>query len=101
MIDAPGKTGNDHKGRLAQLARKLACEFEAGGGGVAGTDDRDHRPKQGFERTANAKQGRCVVERGKMRRIEGFLRSDQLDAELMARIKLGMCLVLAAHTHLA
>jgi hypothetical protein len=89
------------KAGLAQLARKLACKFEAGGGGVAGTDDRDHRPKQGFKRTANAKQGRRVVERGEMRRVESFLRSDQLDAELMARFKLGKCLVLAADTHLA
>ena len=100
MIDAPGKTGNDHKAGRAQLARKLACEFEASRGGVAGTDDRDHGPQQRIKRTANAEQRRRVVERSQSRGIEAFLRSDQLDAKLMARLKFRTCFILAAHTHL-
>jgi len=73
------------KPALAEIARQLACEFQPGAGGVARADDRDHRPHRRIERAAHAEQRGRVVQRRQPRRIAGFIRRHQADADLLAR----------------
>ena len=96
LIDAARQPRDDDKAGVAEIARQLACEFQAGAGGVAGADDRDHRPHQRLRRAAHAEQGRRIVERRQPRRIGGFARRDQRDADLFGRGEFGPRFLLAA-----
>ena len=96
LIDAARQSRGDDKTGLAEIARQRACEFEAGAGGVARADDRDHRPHQHVQRAAHAEQRRRIVEYRKPRRITGFARRDQADAELLAGGEFGARIGLAA-----
>ena len=75
---------------------RVPREFQPGAGGVARADDRDHRPHQHILRAAHAEQRRRIVKRGQPRRIAGFVRREQADAELLAGGELSARIVLAA-----
>ena len=79
-----------------KIAREGACEFQPGAGGVARADDREHRPHQRVKRAAHAEQRRRIVERRQPRRIAGFLRRQQADADLRLAASSARGLVLAA-----
>ena len=81
LIDAARQPRGDDKTGVAEIARQRAREFEAGAGGVARADDGDHRPHQHLKRAAHAEQGRRIVEHGQPRRIAGFARRHQADAD--------------------
>jgi len=96
LVDAARQSrGNDETG-LAKIPRQRACEFQAGAGGVARADDRDHRPHQHLKRAAHAEQRRRIVEHCEPRRIAGFARRHQSDAVSFARCKLSARIFLAA-----
>ena len=84
LIDAARQPGDDDEAGIAEIARQLAGEFQSGAGGVARADDRDHRPRQHVRRPAHAEQRRRILERRQPRRIGGFARRDQRDADLFA-----------------
>ena len=83
LIDAARQPRGNDKTGLAEIARQRACEFQAGAGGVARADDRDHRPHQHLQRAAHAEQRRRIVQHRKPRRITGFARREQADAEFL------------------
>jgi hypothetical protein len=97
LIDATRQTRDDDKTGLAEIARQLAGEFQAGAGGIARADDRDHRPHRYLQRAAQSEQGRRIVEHGEPRRIAGFIRRQQADAEPHACGKLSARILLAAN----
>ena len=53
-------------------------------GGVARSDDGDHRTHHDVEIAAHAEQRRCVIYRGETWRITGFARREQADADPFA-----------------
>ena len=81
LIDAARQSRGNDKTGVAEIARQRAGEFEAGAGGIARADDRDHGPHQHLERAAHAEQRRRIVEHRQPRRIAGFARREQADAE--------------------
>jgi hypothetical protein len=68
----PRASPDEDEAGLGELVRELAGEFQSRSGGVAGADDRDHRPHQASEDAAHAKQRRCIVDGRKPRRIAGL-----------------------------
>src|SRR5258708_6604789 len=96
LIAAPRESGREGKTRLAEVARQRASEFEAGAGGVARADDRDDRPHQHLERPAYAEQGRRIVKHREPRRISGFTRRNQSDAEFFTGRQFSARILLAA-----
>ena len=92
----PREPRGDDKTGLAEIARQGAGEFEAGAGGIARADDRDDGAHQRIQSAANAQQRRRIVEYGEPRRITGFARCDQADAEILAGGKFGPRVGLAA-----
>ena len=96
LIDAARQPRHDDEAGLAEIACQGAGKFQPGAGGVARADDGDHRPHQHVQRAAHAEQGRRIVERGKPRRIAGFIRREQADAEPFAGGEFGARIFLAA-----
>ena len=96
LIDAARQSRHDDKAGIGEIARQGAREFQPGAGGVARTDDREHRPHQRILRAAHAEQGRRIVEGGEPRRIAGFVRRQQADADPLAGRQFGARIFLAA-----
>ncbi|MBA7664337.1 hypothetical protein ES703_72395 [subsurface metagenome] len=96
-IDAARKAGDDNEAGGGKIMRQNLRKLQSGARRIARADDRDHRPHQRVLCAANAKQGRRIVDHGKPRRIEGFARRHQIDAELLAGTKLGARIFLAAN----
>ena len=61
-VDAARETGGDDEAGLAEIARQPLGELDAGGGGVARADDRDHRPRQRRALAAHRQQRRRIVD---------------------------------------
>ena len=86
LVDAARQPRDDDKAGLAEIARQRACEFQSGTGSVARTDHREHRPLQRIQCAAHAKQRRRIIQRGEPRRIAGFIRRQQADADTLAGV---------------
>ena len=95
LIDAARQSGGNDETGLAEIARQGACEFEAGAGGVARADDRDDGAHQHVQGATHAEQRRRIVKHRKPRRITGFARREQADAEILAGGEFGACVGLA------
>jgi hypothetical protein len=76
----------------------LAGEFQPSAGSVARADDCDHRPYQDVGRSAHAdaEQRRRILQRRQPRRIGGFARRDQHNADPFRGGDLGARFLLAA-----
>ena len=96
LIDAAREPGGDDEAGFAEIARERACELQSGARGVARADDGDDRAHQRVAKAAHAEQWRRVVEFGQPRRIAVLARRNQVDAEPLARRKLGARILLAA-----
>ena len=96
LVDAARQPRDDDEAGLAEIARQRAGEFQPGAGGVARADDREHRPHQRIQCAAHAEQRRRIVQRGEPRRIAGFIRRQQADADLLAGREFGARILLAA-----
>ena len=96
LVDAARQPRHDDKIRLAEIARQGACKFQPGAGGIARADHREHRPHQRVKRAAHAEQRRRIVQRGQPRRIAGFIRGEQADADPLTGRQFGMRVLLAA-----
>jgi hypothetical protein len=98
LIDATRQARGDDKSGVAEIVCQLACEFQPGARGVAGADNRYHRSFQHLIQAAHGQQRRCIVEHRKSRRITGFTRREQANADLLAGRKLCARVRLAANT---
>jgi hypothetical protein len=96
LIDTTGQPRHDDEAGVGKIARQLAGEFQSSAGGIARSHDRDHRPHRCLVRAAHAEQGRRIVQRRQSRRVAGFIRCEQADAEPRAGGDLPACVVLAA-----
>ena len=79
---------------------RLLSKFQPGARCMARADDGDHRPHQGIQRAAHAEQRWRIVDTSKPRRIAGFLRRQQGNAERLAGRQLAARILLAANTGL-
>ena len=99
LIDAARQARGNDKTGLAKIMRQLAGNFQARARSIAGTDDRDHRPHQHFDRAAHAEQGRHASPAGQPRRINRLTQAqpDRRPSLLLAASS-APCVVLAADT---
>ena len=77
-VDAAGKAGDDDEAGVAEIARQPLGEFDAGGGGVARADDRDHRTGERGGIAAHRDQRRRVVDHLQPRRIVRLAERDEV-----------------------
>ena len=78
-VDAAREARDHGEAGLAELACDALGEFHAGAGGVARTDDGDHRQRERRRLAADCHEGRRVVDHLQPRRIAGFAQRHERD----------------------
>ena len=89
-VDAAREARDHGEAGLAELACDALGEFHAGAGGVARTDDGDHRQRERRRLAADCHEGRRVVDHLQPRRIAGFAQRHERDAKLFRRRDLAL-----------
>jgi hypothetical protein len=84
-VDAAREARDHGEAGLAELARDPLGEFHAGAGGVARTDDGDHRQRERRRQAADRHEWRRIVDHLQPRRVAGFAQGHERDAKLFRR----------------
>ena len=89
-IDAAGEPGGDAEAGIAQFAGDAFGELDAGRGGIARTDDRDHRHGQRGSLAAHGKQRRRIVDHLQAQRVVRLAGRHQADTHRGGRLELAL-----------
>jgi hypothetical protein len=95
-VDAAREARDHHQAGLGQLARQRFCQHAAMGAGVAGADDRHGRSREQRGLAEHGEQRRRVGDLGQAHRIVGLDPGDQVRAQGLQRLELGLGLVAPA-----
>ena len=95
-VDAAGEAGNHHQPRLGQLLAQRFCQHAAMRAGIAGADDRDGRRREQRGLAEHGQQRRRIGDLGEACGIFRLGPRDQVSAQRLERLELGLGLVAPA-----